>query len=711
MITISRNNIMLAALALLLTFIMFFPGQTAYANAPTPFRDVSDTFWAKDSIDSLVQLGVVNGFSDHTFRPNDPVTREQFAQLTTLAFYLDLPSEEAEQTFLDVSKTRWSYPAIEASKDFLTGYYPPNGRAFYDPTGKATREDVAVALVRVLGYQPDDLKNEHILNSYYDSDKISPNLRTYVALAIENKLLTGYQDRTIRPTNAVSRAEAVELIYRVLKNAVGDSNTSLALNVDVPETTSTPTFYITGDVAKGASVYINNKEVEVIQGRFRIAIQLQEEGVYAYTISARLPGGKTESVTKQIRYERGAPELEVTGVPEISDKQKIKVSWKVKDENDSSPVVYVNDELRFYGNGSTEITLNEGENLIKVRAENKDGKYTVVVKKVIFQTDGPVITILNLPESTDQETITVSWNVQDKNDPSPQVYVNDKKMYYYETSAKMTLQEGTNTITIKAINSLGKSSEVTRTVIFAGSSPVLTVDPLPETTNKNAITVSWNVKDANDSNPTVYVNDKIMLYQPRTTVDLLEGENTITVKAVNKHGKSTVITKTVTFISEGPVLRVNPLPEATTEKSISVSWTVTDLNDSSPDVYVNGSIQHYTNNTKVQLNPGDNIITIKAVNDMGQSTEQSYTVRFDPPAPVLTLGYAPETTSSSAITLTWTISDVNDSNPKVYVNDQLVEYSNRLNVTLTPGENVFKIVASNAYGKTSEVIYTVLYTS
>ncbi len=49
------------------------------------------------------------------------------------------------------------------------------------------------------------------------------------------------------------------MLYRVIKNAAGDGKQTLTLNVDAPESTSSPTFYVTGDVTKGAAVSINNE--------------------------------------------------------------------------------------------------------------------------------------------------------------------------------------------------------------------------------------------------------------------------------------------------------------------------------------------------------------------------------------------------------------------------------------------------------------------
>jgi hypothetical protein len=333
-----------------------------------------------------------------------------------------------------------------------------------------------------------------------------------------------------------------------------------------------------------------------------------------------------------------------------------------------------------------------------------------VVKKVYFQTDGPVITVLNLPERTSKGTVTISWKVQDKNDPEPEVYVNDQKMYYRWTSTTLELKEGINVVTIKAVNKFGKTSQVTKTIEFVVNPPTLIVDALPETTNKDNIKVSWRVEDENDPYPRVYVNDSLADYAVTSrNVKLQNGVNTITVRAVNKYGKSTEITKTIHFVSEGPTLLVNPVPSSTTKNRIEVSWTVTDWNDSDPKVYVNDRYS-YTNYATVSLNEGNNTIVVKAVNRLGQTTEQIFNVQFIPPAPVITLGYAPETTSSPKITLTWTVFDENDDSPLVYVNDQLVRYANSMELSLNPGENVFKIVAGNSYGKTSELIYKVTYT-
>ncbi|OXS58299.1 hypothetical protein B1A99_13885 [Cohnella sp. CIP 111063] len=614
-----------AASGLLLAIVLAYPFM-AYADSSSDFQDVSGTHWAKEEINSMARLGIVAGYSDKTFKPNKEVTREEFATLITRAFYLELPSEDQKPSFVDVSSSRWSFVAIEAAKEYLTGYYPPSGKAFFDPTGSATREDVAVALVKTLGYQPDDLENENILMWYDDTASVSPNMKTYFALAVEKKLITGYGENSLAPDKPVTRAEATTLLYRAIKGAAADADQSLILNVEAPETVSTPTFYITGDVTKGAQVFINNEQAEVVQGQFRVGFRLKEEGTYTYTVSARIPGGKTQSVTKKVTFAKGAPALEVSGIPEITDKQEIEVRWKVKDENDPNPKVSVNGELQHYSATSARISLKDGSNEVIVVAENSYGQWAKVVKTVVFQGGGPVLEVHNVPQTTNRDTLKISWTVSDKNDYSPKVFVNGEA---------------------------------------AGGSTSMTLSLRP-------------------------------------------GPNTITVKAMNKHGKITEKTFEVRMENSGPVLTVAPIPETTGKESLTLNWTVTDPNYNRVQVYVNNQLIS-GNSTSIKLTPGPNSIHIKAVNSNSESSEQSFNVTFDPAAPQFTLGYAPESTTSQTITLTWTVSDENDRSPIVYVNDQLIS-SSMTNVKLTPGVNTFNIVVSNKYGKLTKTTYTVTYT-
>lgn len=594
------------------------------------FIDVNYDYWASGAILNLARTNVISGYEDRSFKPENPVTREEFASLIAKTFYLDLPGANASQTYYDVPADRWSFPYIEASHDFLTGYYPPSGKAFFNPTLDATREDVAVTLVKTLGYGPDDLQNPNILESNFrDVGSISPNLKTYVALAVEKQLFTGYPDWTFRGDQPVTRAEVATLLYKIIKNAAADGNADILLDVNVPETTSNGTFYVSGETTKGATVTINDREANVVQGQFKEGFKInQGEGVYTITVVARISGGKAKTVVKEIKYEKGGPQLTVNDIPEQTDKDSVTVSWSVKDDNDYSPTVYVNDEAQYAWSNSATVKLEEGTNTIVIKAVNASGKSTVVTKTVTFSSGGPVLRVDDIPDTTDKQTVTVSWTVSDKNDDSPKVYINDEIQSYWTTSKSVSLEEGVNTIVFKATNSLGKTTTITKTISFGVGAPTLKIGQIPASTETAKLNVSWTVSDKNDAYPVVYVNDKEYDYwQSSASLVLEPGDNEIIFKAVNANGKETVITKTVSFNPPAPKLTLGYLPAKTSASSVTLTWTVSDKNDVYPKVYVNDEPQNEWQYSKsVTLAKGGNSITVLATNKYGKQTTVTNTV-------------------------------------------------------------------------------------
>ena len=247
---------------------------------------------------------------------------------------------------------------------------------------------------------------------------------------------------------------------------------------------------------------------------------------------------------------------------------------------------------------------------------------------------------------------------------------------------------------------------VTKTITLDVPAPNLTVGYLPETTTNKKLNVTWSVTDSNDRNPKVYVNDKYQYYGTSTTIDLVPGVNTITFKATNELGLSTTVTKTITLSVPGPDLTVGYIPETTTNKKLNVTWSVTDSNDRNPKVYVNDKYQYYGTSTTIDLVPGVNTITFKATNESGLSTTVTKTITLSVPGPNLTVGYLPETTTSSSVTATWTVTDGNDNYPKVYINDEL-QYGSYKRLDLQEGINVFTFKAVNSSGVETVVTKTI----
>ncbi|MBR5506285.1 MAG: S-layer homology domain-containing protein, partial [Clostridia bacterium] len=182
------------------------------------FIDVPSNYWAKDQIDYFAQQGIIDGYTDGSFKPEAGVTREEFCKLLVSTFKQPLETPNTP-TFADVPENRWSYPYVEVCREFLTGYANPFGGApSFHPTEYATREDIAVALVRMMGFTDSDANNpNYAAYNFRDGGNISPNLLAYVSIACERGLISGYPDGTFGPTQGITRAETVVLLNRATK--------------------------------------------------------------------------------------------------------------------------------------------------------------------------------------------------------------------------------------------------------------------------------------------------------------------------------------------------------------------------------------------------------------------------------------------------------------------------------------------------------------
>lgn len=111
---------------------------------PNTFTDVPSTHWAADYIGYMQQFGIVMGFNDGSFRPDAPVTRAQFAAIASRFEKLT----EGSKSFIDVPSTHWAakYINFAATRGWVTGY----SDGTFKPENPISRAEVAAVTCRLL---------------------------------------------------------------------------------------------------------------------------------------------------------------------------------------------------------------------------------------------------------------------------------------------------------------------------------------------------------------------------------------------------------------------------------------------------------------------------------------------------------------------------------------------------------------------------------
>jgi WD40 repeat protein len=220
-------------LALSLGLSLFIPlNESVLAQTPAPvqapapaqrtFRDVPTDYWAHDYIAGLAQFRIISGFPDGTFKPDEPVTRAQFAAILRQAFLsaqpFPVPTERLNRTqpatpvFADVPNNYWARNDIDTARraGFLSGY-PGNQ---FKPNQPIPRVQALIAIANGLGYQSGAISE---LSVYHDAAAIPEYARPGIAAARSANIVINHPafDR-LMPNRPATRAEVAAFVYQAL---------------------------------------------------------------------------------------------------------------------------------------------------------------------------------------------------------------------------------------------------------------------------------------------------------------------------------------------------------------------------------------------------------------------------------------------------------------------------------------------------------------
>ncbi|MET3505307.1 leucine-rich repeat protein [Halalkalibacter oceani] len=175
----------------------------------------------------------IEGYPDGTFRPNESVTREQMA--TMLGRYLGSEEDEREGWFVDISDEHWAYHEISVVQrnGIMNGYEDRQFR----PEEEITRAQMAVIAYRWMHEQREDCcpdKGEGTVILYED---VSQNhwAKEEIDAISQWGLMEGFGDNSFRPAAPLTRAQAVTVLNRLFAREAADVSTNPSF-ADVPVT-------------------------------------------------------------------------------------------------------------------------------------------------------------------------------------------------------------------------------------------------------------------------------------------------------------------------------------------------------------------------------------------------------------------------------------------------------------------------------------------
>ncbi|GBF77427.1 S-layer protein [Paenibacillus sp. 598K] len=200
--------------------------ETPPEPEPAPaFLDVSEGHWAKSAIDRAVALGIVKGYADGTFKPQQPVTRAEFVTMLVRALQPSAQQAIADPTFKDAAQIgAWARAeiALAVTNGWINGFDDGTFR----PGQQITRAEMTTIAARALGLlEIGEERSEAEMAGFADWAAVPAWAKPAFVVAVAEGLIQGRGADQLAPQAPTNRAEAVVLILRLLDAAAGDVQT------------------------------------------------------------------------------------------------------------------------------------------------------------------------------------------------------------------------------------------------------------------------------------------------------------------------------------------------------------------------------------------------------------------------------------------------------------------------------------------------------
>ena len=186
---------------------------------PVEFPDV-ENHWARDAINDMGSRMIVTGNLNGNFNPDNSITRAEFAAIMVRA--LGLAPGAGTNRFSDVVSSSWccGYVKTATAYGIITGYDDGTFR----PNDLITREQAMTMLARAMNITKlspslSDSQVTALLVSYSDSTDVSNWAKTSIAACLETGVITGRTSTTLSPKENITRAEVAVVVQQLLQKS------------------------------------------------------------------------------------------------------------------------------------------------------------------------------------------------------------------------------------------------------------------------------------------------------------------------------------------------------------------------------------------------------------------------------------------------------------------------------------------------------------
>lgn len=187
--------------------------NTSFENIVLPFTDVNAYDWYYNSVKYVYANNMMSGTDTTIFSPNITTTR---AMIVTILHRLDGKPAATASNFMDVEQNQYYTNAVAwaSANGIVSGY----GNGNFGPNDTITREQMAAILYRYAQYKGYDTTQKNNLSNYIDAKDINAYAVEALQWANQVGIITGVTDTTLVPNGSATRAQVSSILMRFCEN-------------------------------------------------------------------------------------------------------------------------------------------------------------------------------------------------------------------------------------------------------------------------------------------------------------------------------------------------------------------------------------------------------------------------------------------------------------------------------------------------------------
>ena len=177
-------------------------------------KDIS-SHWARPQIVTGISAGYIAGYPDGSFKPDAAITRAEFHKLLGAAMRLGPSQIQTGFSEESAANVHWAFAQGHIQASVSAGLLnPPDYGATLQGDQPISRREIVMATVRALGMAEMAKANQTL--STPDAAAYEQWLRNFAAVALQEGIITGYEDKSLGLGRTATRAEALVMVQRVL---------------------------------------------------------------------------------------------------------------------------------------------------------------------------------------------------------------------------------------------------------------------------------------------------------------------------------------------------------------------------------------------------------------------------------------------------------------------------------------------------------------